>query len=352
MKSVAFFIEKPLAKPLSKILNFFQNSMEYNALLFNFSKNTTKTIESTTIDICVFIGFDKNNTQHKLIYDTLIKINNKQRIIEIQEKTTQCHFDKTCNECRNRNYISLNDNINLQSLINIIENFDNNICHVLANNNILNHLNHISFFSHLEHTKLRLLKEKTRIKKFEQNSIVFYQGDTINHFYFLLKGVVTRYVSSDNGIITTIKQYTSPSFINDDEALICDKFQSNIETLSKCEILYIEKDFFIDLIKNDSNLLYKMLETSASSNMNFQSTLINHASSNADYQIALKLLENPALLQYTKKTHLANELNIAPATLSRALNRLKKLEILNQNNEVINKERLKKHLLQKENIQN
>ncbi|MGE4457437.1 MAG: hypothetical protein AB7E13_10895 [Arcobacteraceae bacterium] len=114
--------------------------------------------------------------------------------------------------------------------------------------------------------------------------------------------------------------------------------------------MHIEKDFFIDLIKNDSNILFKMLEASAKSNINFQNILINHASSNADYQIGFKLLENPALLQYTKKTHLANELNIAPATLSRALNRLKNLEILNHNNEVINKEKLKKHLLQKEKM--
>lgn len=341
MKKIAVFVQKPILRSISKILTFLESSMMYKTNFFDYSDKSKDFLVNCSFDIIILIGYNSRNIIHQRLHTILMENNKNQKIIEIQEKDTKCNFDKTCNECLNRNYISIKELLNLNTLVNLIENFDENVCQVLANKNIIQHLNHINYFKHLDQKSLKTLQDNTLLRTFEKNSIIFYEGDEIKYFYFLLTGHLKQYDVIENGNTIILRQFNTPSFICEDESYHYSFFNSNLETLTKCDILFIEKEFFIKLLNKDTVLLSKIFVALIEKIQFLKSHFTRNNALNVEYQVAVKLAQTPDLFKFTKKSHLADDLNIAPETLSRVLNKFKKLHILNRKNEILDFEKLK-----------
>ncbi|QOG12858.1 Crp/Fnr family transcriptional regulator [Arcobacter sp. FWKO B] len=293
-----------------------------------------------TFDICISFSDNESIKYREKIYNTLTKYNPTQKIIEIQNEDSKCLFDYECKECLNRNILTLRKPLNIDTLIGFIDNFEIKVCQVLSKNNITANLNHIYFFKHLDDSWLAKLKSHSILKKYNSGNIVFYSNEKIEYFYFLISGNVKQFHIQNDGTITIIKKIDLPSFICEYESFSNDYFTSNVEAVSDSSILCIEKLFFIDMIKNDPQLSFLMFSSLSKNVVQLQNNTISNALTQAHFKVALKLYEKPCILKYTRKKELADELNIAQETLSRALKKLKELEILDAKNEIIDFDKL------------
>jgi CRP/FNR family transcriptional regulator len=346
MKNI--LILSDLDKESKKIGSFLNSCKKYRAFVHSYNDDMEDIFSSNQFDFCILFSTVANHTPRTLVYELITKTNPTQKIIEIQNKDTGCFFNTTCQECLNRTYITLKKPINEESLMNALDNFDDNICQVLAKKDIINNLNHLHFFRHFTDKDILELKQYSFVKRYKKDNIIFYSGDKIDYFYLLLSGNVRQYTAQNDGNINIVKQFIAPSFICEEESYIHETFLLNLEATNDCSILYIDKEFFLRLLKHDNKLSFLMFNALSYKMMEFQKKTINNSYSNTDYKLALKLYERPCVLKYIKKSQLANELNIAPATLSRALRKLKESNILNNKNEIVDFNKLEKMIFEGE----
>ncbi len=346
MKNI--LILSDLNKESRKVASFLNSCKKYKAFVHSYDDGMEDIISSNRFDFCILFSTVTNHTQRTLAHKLITKMNPSQKIIEIQNQDTSCFFNTTCKECLNRTYITLKKPIHEESLMNALDNFDDNICQVLAKKDIINNINHLHFFRHFTDDDLKNFKKHSFVKKFKKDNIIFYSGDQIEYFYLLVAGAVKQFMAQNDGNTNIVKQYIAPSFVAEEESYTHENFLLNLEAINDCSILCIEKPFFLELLKTDTKLSFLMFNALSHKMMEFQRKTINNSYSNADYKLALKLYERPCILKYIKKNQLANELNIAAATLSRALKRLKESYIINSQNEVINFNKLEKMIFESE----
>lgn len=302
--------------------------------------NDTKRIYTNDkFDLCIIIVNDMNKERNDILNYITTK-NIKQNILEIHEEDVKCFFNRNCSFCKTYNIKSLYSP-KIESVIAFIENFNESICQfVLGQNNILDHLKNISLFSKIDEQTLNKIKTISKIKHYPKDSILFYEDDTIEHFYFLLHGSVKQYSYKSNGNQIIYNQFSAPSLISILDSLKNIKFIETTELISDSIVIFIEKTKFLEIIKEDPILSFEIMQLLVSNIDSLKNMIYKNIVLETFERTALELYENPNLLQYKMKGDVANELNMASATLSRTLKTFKDLEIINERFEVIDNKKL------------
>jgi CRP-like cAMP-binding protein len=318
-----------------KLKTFISNYQKYQITITDYLHGLKLIENGDRFDICVYFVDPANPKYRDKIYNTLTQINQNQKIIEVQNEDSQCLFDYSCQECLSRNILTLKEPLKIDNLIDYIDNFDQTICQVLSKNNITSNLNHIHYFRHLNQEQLEKLKTNCIVKKYKPENIVFYTNEEIKYFYFLLTGSVKQFYVQNDGNSIILNKIIVPSFICEAESYGKGYFTSNLESISDCSILCIEKNFFIDMIKHDYKLSLLMFDSLSSQLLEMQTKAINNALTKAHFKIALRIYEKPCILHSITKKDFADELNMAQETLSRGLTKLKSMNILNLKDEIV-----------------
>jgi CRP/FNR family transcriptional regulator len=206
---------------------------------------------------------------------------------------------------------------------------------------IKNMLKNIDMFSSLNENEIDKLSNIISLETFQNNNILFYEGDEPKYFYFLFNGHLKLYKTGIKSQEIVLHYFTKPSMIAEMATLENFNFPATcISTKDGTQVGMIKKEQFMNLLTTNTALSFQIIKSLTKKIKNLEVSINRNLIFDATTKVCSILQENPTILQTHKNVHIANLLNITPETLSRTISKLKKLEILNSKNEIINFKKL------------
>jgi CRP/FNR family transcriptional regulator len=210
---------------------------------------------------------------------------------------------------------------------------------------LIEKLKKISLFFNIEDKTLKEISSFCSIKTYNENEIIFYEGEKDKYFYGIVKGQVLMYDVDLKGNIIPKNQFGCGDIFGLIAQIQNKEFCLNSKCESASEIIKIDFNKFKKFISTPpfSDRIIKML-----SNQILQEIEFNKLQKyDATKRLIYALLNFPQKFIKKKKYLLAKELNMSPETLSRILSKLKNEGIIcycEKSIKVLDYEKLKKYL--------
>ncbi|CAA6824158.1 MAG: Unknown protein [uncultured Sulfurovum sp.] len=207
---------------------------------------------------------------------------------------------------------------------------------------IIEKLKKLHLFKLLSEREIELLASMSVLKKLSYDNVLFYEGEEPQYFYLLLTGHLKLYKTDLKGNEIVIHYFREPAFIAEMASLESFRFPATaIVTCGEVEVLLIDKVRFFNLIQTDARFSFHLMKSMTLKIKQLEQVINRNMVYDAMTKVCSFIEENPTYFQSVKNKEIANFLNMAPETLSRILSRLRKLEIIDKKNLLLNEEKLK-----------
>lgn len=207
---------------------------------------------------------------------------------------------------------------------------------------IIEKLQKLNLFKLLNKKEIELLAEISILKKLSTNNILFYEGEEPKYFYLLLEGHLKLYKTDLKGNEIVIHYFTQPTFIAEMASLESIKFPATaIATREEVEVLLINKEKFSKILQEDAKFSFHLIKSMTLKIKHLELVINRNMVYDAMTKVCSFIEENPKYMLSVKNKEIANFLNMAPETLSRILSKLRKLEIIDKKNIVLDEDKLK-----------
>ena len=207
---------------------------------------------------------------------------------------------------------------------------------------IINKLRKLKLFQMLEDSDIERLANISSIKRLRRDNILFFEGEKARYFYLLLEGHLKLYKTDSKANEIVIHYFTQPSFIAEMVALENMKFPATAIVMSdELEIVLIEKESFLKILKSDANFSFNLIKSLTMKVKQLELVIDRNMVYDAMTKVCSFVQTDPLFVQNAKNTEIASLLNMAPETLSRILSKLRKLEIIDKQNRVLDNDKLK-----------
>lgn len=159
----------------------------------------------------------------------------------------------------------------------------------------LNNKNKLSYYMNkFEINKIftKNIEDHIELHYFKKGSHICIKGETLDYFYFFVKGRAKVYISTPNGKSLLIRFYSPLQVIGDVEITCDNNANCNIQAIEDCLCIGIPLYKILEISKYDAKFLnfvckhlsYKLTSTSASTSLNVLYPLENRL---ASYLLAL-----------------------------------------------------------------
>ncbi len=210
---------------------------------------------------------------------------------------------------------------------------------------IIKKLRQLKIFELFNASEIEKLAQMSSIKRLSQDNILFYEGEMPNYFYFLLEGHVKVYKTDLKGHELVIHYFMQATFIAEMASFENKKFPATaIAMRDGVEVLLIDKEKFSKLLQEDAHCSFKLLKSISLKVKQLELVINRNMVYDAMTKVCSFIEENPKYLQKVKNKEIASFLNMAPETLSRILSKLRKLEIIDKQNRILDEEKLQAFL--------
>jgi len=207
---------------------------------------------------------------------------------------------------------------------------------------IIKKLRKLNLFTLLDASEIERLAEISTLKTLTKDNILFYEGEVPQYFYLLLEGNLKLYKTDLKGNEIVIHYFTQASFIAEMASLENIKFPATaIVTGEEVEALLIDKEKFLKMLQEDAHFSFHLIKSITIKVKHLELVINRNMVYDAMTKVCSFIDENPKYMIIAKNKEIANFLNMAPETLSRILSKLRKLEIIDKKNIVLDKEKLK-----------
>ncbi len=320
-------------------------SQKYRVDKINSFHNLSSIYRKGKFDL-VLIANHSPSLQSKKFFEYITEQNKEQKILHVTDSVKNCFLHNDCKKCANLFNLKTFHHLkgDYQNITSQIDSYNDHLCEMMVQTNILNNLKNISFFSHLSKEQIERLKEIITLKKYEKGNIVFYENDRVDFFYFLLSGKLKEYNVATKGMQVILNEYDRSGFFGETDSFTKNHFSQTVESLGKSYILLVKKEEFKSFILKDPQLSLKMMEQLSNSANMIKDVMRSNLILGTTQRVAKELYKEPDLLKYRKKGDIAMQLNMASETFSRILKRFKELEILNDELNVVNLQKLKNYM--------
>lgn len=207
---------------------------------------------------------------------------------------------------------------------------------------IIEKLRKLNLFKMLSDSEIEQLAEISSVKHLTRDNILFYEGEEPEYFYLMLEGHLKLYKIDLKGHEIVIHYFTQPSFIAEMASLENIKFPATaIATRDEVEVLLIDKEKFSKILQADAQFSFHFIKSITMKVKHLELVINRNMVYDAMTKVCSFVSENPAYMLSAKNKEIANILNMAPETLSRILSKLRKLEIIDKQNTILDDEKLK-----------
>ncbi len=200
-----------------------------------------------------------------------------------------------------------------------------------------NVLKKIDFFKFLSDEEIELVNNSSKIVTLNKDNILFYEGDLAKSFYIMVQGKLKLYKTGTTGNEIVIHNFSKPTMLAEMATFQESTFPATaISTSNVTKVAVLEKEVFISLLQNNANLSFHIIGALIKKMRTLEQTIHRNLVYDATQKVCSLLKESPNILIEKKHSEIANKLNMAPATLSRTIKKIKEKGYLNSDNEVIN----------------
>jgi CRP/FNR family transcriptional regulator len=200
----------------------------------------------------------------------------------------------------------------------------------------------IPMFSDLDKKFHKELKDSIYVKKFTQNSIVFYEGDESDYLYILLEGTIQLYKTSPKGSQVQIKRMKAPNVIGEYACFEKEPFPASCEFITDgvMGLLHFEKVYqYLD----NKEFSLGLIRSLTSKVMLLSSLVHKETILSSEAKVADLMLEKMETFNRLRNNEIAGILNLTPETFSRVITKFKKESIIHMVDgklEILNEEAL------------
>lgn len=184
-------------------------------------------------------------------------------------------------------------------------------------------LDKVGIFSHLTPKQRKQIEEIGIIRHYNENEIVFYEGDQSDYFHFLIDGEVSIFKSTASAETILIHRFRAPSLIAEVATLKQIPYPASCEVLHSAVILKISRDPFLNLLQNDPSLSIALISSLTQKISALERSLQRHSAPNAMAKVARIIREDHHMFTRLKGIEIARMIGITPETLSRMIKKLK-----------------------------
>ena len=195
-------------------------------------------------------------------------------------------------------------------------------------------LHNAPLFRELDPQEFESLRGITQLRRFDNETMLFFEGDPAAGFFVLLSGRVRIYKSSPDGKEFTLHQITPGQMFAEAAIFRGKTYPANCMAMEDSEAAFIPKDQFIALITKYPNISLKIIGSLSRWLREFAAKLEDLSLKEVPARLASYLLRQQQKLKMSSfeldvtKSELASELATISETLSRSLKKLKDLEVI------------------------
>lgn len=209
---------------------------------------------------------------------------------------------------------------------------------------ILQELKKHTIFSDLSNEELKTIANITHIETFEKDQIIFYEGDEPKYFFLLSSGYAKIYKVDQKGNEIVLYNFIAPSLIAEMASIENMKFPATCVALEKCRFLLIFQDKFIQLLRQNADISFNVIKSLTKKIKSMDNILNRSLIFDATTKVAHYIDNDPNEFKNKKNKIIATELHITPETLSRVLKKLKELDIIDNDHNLLDKKQLQMFL--------
>lgn len=192
---------------------------------------------------------------------------------------------------------------------------------------------------------IETIKSIATVKKLQKGEILFYEGEMAEAFYILLDGELKIYKTGNKSNEIILHHLKASSMVAEMASIEKVQFPASASAQSNdTKVAVVRSEIFLNFIEQNPEFSWQLIKSLTQKIKGLEKSINRNLVYDAMAKVCSLLLEQPSILKRSKNIEIANVLNITPETLSRTLRKLKDLEILNENNEVCNVEKLKMFL--------
>jgi len=199
----------------------------------------------------------------------------------------------------------------------------------------------LEIFSKLDDKDLNKIADITKMKTLNKGNIVFYEGDDSDFFHVLLDGHLKLYKTGTKSNEIVLHFFTTPTLVAEMATLENIKFPAtSVAMRDNTLVAFIDKEKFITILKEDCDFSFNIVKSLTKKIKNLEVAINRNLIFDATSKVCSFIKEDPSFLMSHKNVEVANILNMAPETFSRVLTKLKSIEIIDKDNQLIDEDKL------------
>ena len=203
-------------------------------------------------------------------------------------------------------------------------------------------LNLIPIFSQLNSSEIENLQSISFFKSLQNNEVLFFEGDDSLNLYMIVDGSIEIYKTDINAKQITLKRFSPFSFVAEVSNYNNMKFPATAKSIDNTTVLVIDYKKFEKQFLYHPTIIPTILKSITNKVVLLEKIISENLIMNATQRVSKFIYEEETLFQNSKHHEIANRLNITAVTFSRILKKLRTNNIITSNNQVIDKELLKK----------
>ena len=193
-------------------------------------------------------------------------------------------------------------------------------------------------FKGLQERELELISAQAQVRPFEKGELLFYEGDELHHWFYVIEGVLRAYKNSLDEHEVSICHIDANMAVNDirlsDGSYETTTF-GTIEAQTQGVMVGIKTSALPLLFAQIPEFTLRCFHTVLVSVQNYQCAFYNGMVLDAMGKVAFMLAHDLEKFNRLKKQEIASLLNIQPETLSRLLGKLVRKEIIDADKDVV-----------------
>ncbi|CAA6805768.1 MAG: Unknown protein [uncultured Sulfurovum sp.] len=207
---------------------------------------------------------------------------------------------------------------------------------------IIEKLRKLALFSILDDNEIKLLASMSTLKRLSYNNILFYEGDNPKYFYLLLEGNLKVYKTDLKANEIVLHHFRQTAFVAEVASLENMSFPATaIVTSDEVEVLLIDKEKFSSMLQSNGRFAFHLIKSITAKIKQLELVINRNMVYDAMMKVCSFIEEDALYFESVKNKDIANFLNMAPETLSRILTKLRKLEIIDKKNVLLDSDKLK-----------
>ena len=204
-----------------------------------------------------------------------------------------------------------------------------------------NKLKNIEIFNNLDEETLTQIYEITTSVKFDENSIIFYEGDSSKYLYCLVSGIIKLYKMTSNEKEIILKYFHKSELIAEVANFENIPYPATAMAYTAVEIFKIDFEKIKKIIYSNPELSFQMQISLIKKIKNLEKVISTHVILDAKDRVTQFIYDNTEDFFNMKNIEIAKMLNLTPETLSRILRTFKNDNLIDMKAKTIDRERLK-----------